>query len=190
MTRVELFFKLVTAPSRIVNKLLNLAFSAMYGAHIRIVWSDIKIIGASGIQFGQRFTAGRGLWLETIGPEARLDIGDNVNVSDWVHIGAINHVQIGDGCLLGSKVVITDHSHGQVSDIASRQFSVRPDLRKLYSKGPVILEANVWLGDNVVVLPGITIGANAIVGANAVVTSNIPSNTVWAGVPAIQIWPT
>jgi lipopolysaccharide O-acetyltransferase len=189
MTRIELFFGLVTFPSRVWNKICNLVLSSLSGVRIRIIWSDIKIRGVSHIKFGRNFTAGRGLWLEAEGSNARLIIGDNVNVSDWVHIGAINLVQIGQGCLLGSKVVVTDHSHGQLSDIGSEGVTLRPNVRRLYSKGPVILESNVWLGDNVVVLPGVTIGAYAIVGANAVVTRNIPTKTVWAGVPAKQVWP-
>jgi len=187
MTGPERFLQLVTLPSRLRDRLFNILFSALCGARIRIVWSGVKIQGAGGIHFGQRFMSGRGLWLQTIG-EGRLVIGDNVNVSDWVHIGALSSVTIGNGCLMGSKVLITDHSHGSPTDIATSA-PVRPDARVLQSKGPVVLEDNVWLGDAVVVLPGVRIGQNAIVGANSVVTRDIPSNTVWAGVPAIQIWP-
>ncbi|MNY78908.1 Galactoside O-acetyltransferase [compost metagenome] len=59
-----------------------------------------------------------------------------------------------------------------------------PAKRRLYSKGPVIIEDNVWLGEGVVVLPGVTIGENSIVGANAVVTKSIPKNCVAGGNPA------
>jgi lipopolysaccharide O-acetyltransferase len=131
--------------------------------------------------------AGRGLWVQTIG-EGRVSFGANVNLSDWVHIGVIDHVLIGNGCLLGSKVLITDHSHGAPADIMNAHL-LRPNARKLHSKGPVVLEDNVWLGDSVVVLPGVCVGRNAIVGANSVVTRDIPTNTVWTGIPAKQIWP-
>lgn len=188
MTRQELFLQCVTLPSRLRDRLLNLIFSTLCGARIRWVWSQIKIQGVSRMQFGQHFMAGRGLWLQTIG-EGRLIIGDYVNMSDWVHVGALNEVRIGNGCLFGSKVIVTDHSHGGVADVIAATMPSRPNVRALVSKGPVILEENVWLGDAVVVLAGITIGANAIVGANSVVTRNIPSNTVWAGTPAVQIWP-
>jgi len=187
MTGPECFLQLVTLPSRLRDRLFNIVFSALCGADIRIVWSGVKIQGAGGIRFGQRFMSGRGLWLQAIG-EGRLVIGDNVNVSDWVHIGALSSVTIGNGCLMGSKVLITDHSHGSTADIALSA-PLRPDARALQSKGPVVLEDNVWLGDAVIVLPGVRIGQNAIVGANSVVTQDIPGNTVWAGVPAVQIWP-
>lgn len=187
MTGPQLFLQLVTLPSRLRDRLYNVVFSALCGVRIRIVWSQVKIQGVDRIRFGQRFMAGRGLWLQTIGA-GRLTIGDNVNFSDWVHVGALTGVTIGDGCLLGSKVLIIDHGHGSVIDIALHG-PMRPDARALSSKGPVVLEDNVWLGDAVVVLPGVRIGRNAIVGANSVVTRDIPSNTVWAGSPATQIWP-
>lgn len=190
MEKLHIFLTLVTLPNRIRDRLFNRVFSALCGAQVSLVWSGVKIIGPSRIRFGQRFMAGRGLWLQAIGDGAELIIGDDVNMSDWVHIGALKRVVIGNGCLLGSKVIVTDHSHGSVADIASGIAPLRPDSRALVSKGPVILEANVWLGDGVAVLPGVTIGRNAIVGANSVVTHDIPQYTVWAGAPAKQIWPT
>lgn len=188
MTRLVAFIWLATLPGRLWNRLLNQGFSMACNQRVRILWQGVKLIGVDHMSFGQNFTAGRGLWLEAIG-QGRLIIGDNVNVSDWVHIAALSSVTIGDGCLMGSKVLITDHSHGTVADIGV-DMPPRPDARPLYSKGPVVLEENVWLGDAVVVLPSVRIGRNAIVGANSVVTRDIPSNTVWAGVPATQIWPT
>lgn len=187
MNGAERFLQLVTLPSRLRDLVYNLVFSALCGARIRIVWSQVKILGAGRIRFSGGFISGRGLWLQTIG-EGTLTIGSNVNFSDWVHIGALNQITIGDGCLLGSKVLITDHSHGVAADIR-RDSTLRPDARPLHSKGPVILEDNVWLGDGVVILSGVRIGANAIVGANSVVARDIPRDTVWAGVPAKQIWP-
>ncbi len=188
MTRAELFLNVIQLPWRLRNFLLNRIFSALYGARIRIIWSEAKIQGLANIHFGQHFQAGRGLWLQAIA-EGRLTIGDNVNVSDWVHIGAMSNVRIGNGCLMGSKVLITDHNHGSVADLRLHTPQA-PNTRPLHSKGPVVLEDNVWLGDAVVVLPGVSIGRNAIVGANSVVSCDIPQNTVWAGVPAKQIWPT
>lgn len=56
-------------------------------------------------------------------------------------------------------------------------------LRDLVLKS-VRIKQGAWLGVNVTVLPGVTIGENAIVGAGAVVTKDVPANTVVAGVPA------
>jgi len=55
--------------------------------------------------------------------------------------------------------------------------------------GPIIMGNNCFLGNNVIVLPGITIGSNAIVGAGSVVTKDVHDNAVWAGNPARFICP-
>ena len=96
------------------------------------------------------------------------------------HIGCIESVEIGKNVLLGSKVYITDHFHG---NITADDVDVPPQERTLSSK-PVRIGNNVWIGDNVTVLPGVSLGDNVIVGANAVVTHSFPANTVIAGCPA------
>lgn len=53
-----------------------------------------------------------------------------------------------------------------------------------YSKSPVIIGNNVWIGDCAKILAGVKIGDGAIIGANAVVTHDVPEHTVVDGVPA------
>jgi acetyltransferase-like isoleucine patch superfamily enzyme len=77
--------------------------------------------------------------------------------------------------------VKTDHFHGEIS---LKALSLAPALRQLYSKGPVIIEDNVWIGEGAVIMPNVRIGKNAIVGANAVVTKDVPADCVVGGVPA------
>ena len=146
--------------------------------------------GLSRISIGKNFQAAEGLWLEAIthcgGQQfsPRILIGENVSVSRWSHIGATNSVQIGDGVLIGSKVLITDHSHGQYHLSPSSSPLIRPVLRPLTSDREVIIGRNVWIGDGVVVGPGSTIGEGAVIGANAVVSGSIPEFTIAVGVPA------
>lgn len=52
---------------------------------------------------------------------------------------------------------------------------------------PIILGNNVYVGNNVLLLPGVTLGDNVVIGAGAVVTKNVPSGEVWAGVPAKKV---
>ncbi len=61
---------------------------------------------------------------------------------------------------------------------------VAPLVRPLYSKGPIIIEDDVWLGEKVSVMPGVHIGRGAIIGANSVVTKDIPAYAVAVGSPA------
>lgn len=108
-------------------------------------------------------------------------IGDNVSFSDNCHIGAINLIQIGNNVLFGSNVYVTDHFHGTSS---SSDINVHPLERDLFSKGSVIIEDDVWIGDGVCIMPDVKIGRSCIVGANSVVTKSFPPNCVIAGVPA------
>lgn len=109
-----------------------------------------------------------------------LYIGNKFHMQSNCHIGCINSIEIGDNVLLGSKVYITDHFHGEITKEA---LAIPPIERPLCSK-PVKIGNNVWIGDNVCIMPGVTLGDNVIVGANAVVTHSFPQNSVIAGVPA------
>ena len=110
-----------------------------------------------------------------------ITIGDNCGIGERAHITAINSITIGNGVLLGKNVLITDNGHGNNS---LAQQSIIPTLRELISKGPVVIEDNVWIGQNSCVLPGVTIGQGAIIAANSVVTKNVEANTIVAGNPA------
>ena len=108
-------------------------------------------------------------------------IGNNVCLNTDVHIGCINKVVIGNNVLMASRIYISDHSHGEISLEALK---LPPINRPLVSKGPVIIEDNVWIGEGVCIMPGVTIGKNCIIGANAVVTKSFANNSIIAGVPA------
>ncbi len=110
-----------------------------------------------------------------------IELGKDVRINSTCHIGAINRITIGEQCLLGSNVFITDHAHGK--NTIEESF-VHPSERELYSKGPVTIGARCWIGENVVILPNVSIGEGCVIGANAVVTKDIPSFSVAAGNPA------
>jgi acetyltransferase-like isoleucine patch superfamily enzyme len=110
-----------------------------------------------------------------------IEIGENVIFNTDCHIGCIFKIKIGDNVLLASRIFISDHSHG---DISKESLFLPPVQRPLKSKGPVIIEDNVWVGEGVSILPNVTIGKNSIIGANSVVTTSVPRNCVVAGVPA------
>lgn len=111
----------------------------------------------------------------------KITIGDNVSINSDCHIGAINKIIIEDDVLIASKVFITDHYHGEISN---EGIQIPPSERKLFSKGPVIIGKGVWIGEGVVILPNVTIGANCIIGSNSVVTKDFPENSVIGGNPA------
>ncbi len=111
----------------------------------------------------------------------RLQIGDGVSMEYDCHIGCVNEVRIGARVLMASRVYISDHAHGGT---AAEDLLVPPNARPVVSKGPVIIEDDVWLGEGVAVMPGVRIGRSSIIGANAVVTRDIPPFSVAVGAPA------
>ena len=111
----------------------------------------------------------------------QLIIGDNCRFGAFNHITAINNIIIGNGVLTGKWVTITDNSHGKLEE---SQKNVKPIMRPMHSKGPVIIEDNVWICDKATILPSVTIGEGAIIAANAVVTKDVPSFSIVAGNPA------
>ena len=92
-----------------------------------------------------------------------------------------NQIIVEDGVLTGKWVTIVDNNHGETDRVSLR---MPPLSRTIVSKGPVVIKTNVWLGDKVTVLPGVTIGEGAVVAANSVVTRNVPPFCVVAGIPA------
>jgi acetyltransferase-like isoleucine patch superfamily enzyme len=82
---------------------------------------------------------------------------------------------------MGEGVTIVDSSHGHNT---LEEADIAPSKRKLYSKGGVIIDDNVWIGDKATILAGVHIGYGAIIGANAVVTKDIPKYSIAVGNPA------
>lgn len=110
-----------------------------------------------------------------------VKIGNNVSIESDCHISSINKIIIGDNVLMASFVYISDHSHGEIT---RAELALPPLERPLYSKGPIIIGNNVWIGEKVCILPNVKIGNSAIIGANSVVTKDIPPYSVAAGSPA------
>ena len=110
-----------------------------------------------------------------------LRIGSRCSFGAYNHITCANKVIIGDYCLTGKWVTVTDNSHGE-TDWDS--LHLHPTKRAITSKGAVIIGNNVWIGDKATILPGVTIGDGAVIAANAVVTKDVPSYSVVGGNPA------
>jgi acetyltransferase-like isoleucine patch superfamily enzyme len=100
-------------------------------------------------------------------------IGKNVFINHACSFLDLGGITIEDDVLIGPRVNLVTENHP--ADPAER--------RSLTTK-PIVIKRNVWLGANVTILPGVTVGENAIVAAGAVVSKDVPANTVVGGVPA------
>lgn len=107
--------------------------------------------------------------LSTHSPMAKLVIGKSCGFSGTV-IGVYDTINICDNVRCGANTLITDFDW-HLDDIRSSLPS------------PVYIGNSVWLGINVIVLKGVSIGENTLIGANSVVTKDIPPNVIAAGNP-------
>jgi len=102
-----------------------------------------------------------------------IQIGKNVFINHACSFLDMGGITIEDHVLIGPKVNLVTENHPLTP----------ADRRALISK-PILVKRNAWIGAAATILPGVTIGENAVVAAGAVVTIHVPDNTIVAGVPA------
>jgi acetyltransferase-like isoleucine patch superfamily enzyme len=117
------------------------------------------------------------VWITAPG-RARVRVGRGTFLNLGVMIAAVELVEIGDHCMLANGCFVTDGNH-RFDDPG------RPvPWQGFTTKGPTRIADNCWLGANVVVTSGVTIGERCVIGANSVVTHDIPAFSIAAGAPA------
>lgn len=118
----------------------------------------------------------------TLFPPFHCEFGKNLTLGKdvFINIGCrfqdAGGITVGDGTLIGHGTTIVTLNH-----------QVDPARRADMIPAPVVIGRRVWIGAAVTVLPGVTIGEDAIVGAGAVVTRDVQANVIVAGTPATQI---
>lgn len=171
--------------------------SAMYARLLKAPGLNVgprcSIRGTQSISMGRGVSIYGGLWLEAVQHyreqsfEPSIVIGDNVSFSLDVHITCVERIEIGNGVLFGSRVHVSDHNHGRYTGPGQSHPQQAPAERELATRGPVFIEDNVWIGDNVIILGPVRIGAGAILGANSLISADVPAATMVAGAPAKAI---
>lgn len=100
-------------------------------------------------------------------------IGKNVFINfDCVFLD-LGGITIEDGVLIAPKVSILSEGH-----------PISPSERQSLVPGHVHIKKNAWIGAGATILPGVTVGENAVVAAGAVVNKDVPDNTIVGGIPA------
>lgn len=105
-----------------------------------------------------------------------ISFGRNVNINNSFSVISEKKIVIKNNVLIGFNCVITD----------SNFHDLKPDNRKTTDPNPeaVTIEDNVFIGNNVTILKGVTIGENTVVAAGAIVTKSFPKDVVIGGAPA------
>ena len=114
-----------------------------------------------------------------------IRIGDGSFIGKNNHITAASGVLIGKNLMTGPNVLISDNAHGNPQDDVIKQIS--PRIRPVYSKGPVRIGDNVWIGEGAAIMANVDVGDGAIIGANSVVTHDVEPYSIYAGNPAKKI---
>jgi acetyltransferase-like isoleucine patch superfamily enzyme len=137
----------------------------------------LEALRAGRLEIGAGTLLEPGVWITAPG-EARVRIGAGTFLNMGVMIAAERLVEVGDHCMIANGCFITDSSHrydDPKQPITWQGFT---------SKGPTRLGDNVWLGTNVAVMSGVSIGERCVIGAGSVVTSDIEAFSVAVGAPA------
>lgn len=145
---------------------------------IRIIQTRSYLATGSDIEIDKSVRFGRWCFFTSKGGE--IIIGENTFLNTQVILNADigGKIHISNDCMIGPRTIFRTANH-KVKDINSVKREQGHDFADIF------VERNVWIGANVTVLPGVTIGENSVIAAGAVVTKDIPKNCLAAGVPAI-----
>jgi len=135
------------------------------------------------VKIGRDVVINRDCWIGVVSDandeeSIKLTIGNGSAIGMGSTISAASSITIEDDVLLARNVYISDHGHAfeDINRPIKAQGVTQPS--------PVRISRHTWLGQNVVVLPGVTIGEHCVIGANAVVRDSIPGFSVAVGAPA------
>lgn len=136
----------------------------------------------SGVSIGANTVIHKGARLQTFPtreyPRPIISIGDNCYIMYHFSILSGADVVIGKDVLIASNVLITSENHGMDPECGI------PYMDQVLSSSPVTIGDGCWIGERVIVLPGVSIGAGAIIGAASVVSKDVPAHSIALGSPA------
>ena len=119
----------------------------------------------------------------------KITVGDNLYMGYRSFIGAMESISIGNNVIISSDVKIYDNNNHPTSPV-EREKMCHSDFHgelwtwKYADHKPVIINDNVWIGENATILKGVSIGRGSIVASHSVVTKDVPEYVIVAGNPA------
>jgi acetyltransferase-like isoleucine patch superfamily enzyme len=151
---------------------------------------DVHVGPGSVVQAGPQavVTLGNGVWL---GRDCEISAGDRIEIGDRTSLQHRTQIHgdvvIGAGCVGAANLYVSsgEHSFRDSPHLPIRVQDFHRARRPAADRNrPVVIGDDCWLGINVVVMPGITIGRGCVVGSNSVVTRDLAPYTIAAGAPA------
>jgi len=170
----------------LISIIFSKLFTFLFFRKAKIVFWDVVFRRKNNFIYKQGLRIGRNSVIEILSNDGEIQVGINFLVYQRLHIGCYKKIIIGDNVLVGSDVLITDHSHGQYSGEIQSAPNIPPNQREIVSD-VVEIGSNVWIGDKVTILKGVKIGEGSIIGANSLVNKDIPANVIAVGSPAKPI---
>lgn len=110
-----------------------------------------------------------------------ISLGSDIYIGPYCNLYGHGGIKIDSGVIIGPHLTIYSANHNYKYDLEAIPYDNKLD------KKMVIIQENVWIGGNVIILPGIVIGEGAIVAAGSVVTKNVPPFNLVGGNPAKKI---
>lgn len=177
----------------------------LYGKIPRLLFLGrrVRFFNTANMQFGKFVQIGEGAYLSALGKGpltlgnnvnigaysqvvisqtfqdlgSHINIGDNVGLGDFAHLGGAGGLDIGPDCIIGAYLSCHPENHNfEDAETLIRHQGV--------SRKGIKVGANCWIGAKVTILDGVTVGDNCVIAAGAVLTKSFPANTIIGGVPA------
>ncbi len=154
---------------------------AEFGEKTTIV-PPVRLQCIERIKIGNRVFIGPNSWLQTLpdgdNKSPAISIGDRTSIVGFSVISAVRQVTIEDDVLIARNLYISDHMHKYTNN------ELPIHAQGIDKIKPVLIRRGAWIGQNVVICPGVTIGIGSVIGANSVVNKDVPDYCVAAGSPA------
>lgn len=176
---LELYRSLQRGWAKSFSLMISGSFAA-FGSK-SVIQPPVRLTGERRIAIGDGVFVGAGSWLQVLegkDEHVALEMGDGTSIAGNCVVSAARSVRIGARVLIARGVYISDHSH-----------AFEDTGRAVLDQGvtrvePVEVCDGAWLGENVVIGPGVRVGLGTVIGANSVVLDDVPDHSVAVGAPA------
>lgn len=149
-----------------------------------VIHKPAMLVNTECVRLGERVSIRYGARIEVVlhGQTWKpvIDIGNDVNIEQNVHIVCHDSIVIEDGVSITGHCAIVDVTHPVQALAEGRKMGTALDT----SRSHVRIGRNTFVGFGAVILPRVTIGRNCVIGAGSVVAADVPDDSIAAGVPA------